>query len=313
MPLERRRAALDVERAAVEQEAVRDVVVVRVQLEAVAGRALAEDVPDLCRRIPVGLVRAARGVATRADVAEAEDVGDLALRVEGCQRGIRDRRRDRAVVALGLEPVVVEPRAHQLGAGDVVDVSAVGVRALAVAGELDLLVADARELLEHLAEARGQVGRVGVAGDRVANGVEDDAALARRDEDAVPFGRRVGNRVGGPGAERRGTEGGGRGHARRRREQLASAEAEAAPQLRIVVTVDEIAHNAPLHVKRGVLGLARRAHGAALRIRSSGARCPGSHRSPRSLSADGGCRAASFFERYGICSGWVKQKASGRD
>jgi len=85
-----------------------------------------------------------------------------------------------------------------------------GVRVLAVAGELDLLVPDARQLLEHLLEARRQLGRVRVAADRVANGVQDDAPLPGRDEDAVAAGGglggtgRLGEGLGGAPADRRG-------------------------------------------------------------------------------------------------------------
>jgi hypothetical protein len=74
------------------------------------------------------------------------------------------------------------------GAGDVVHVAALGVGVLAVAGELDLLVADAGQLLEDLLEARREVGRVRVARDGVAHGVEDDAALAGRQQHAVAPG-----------------------------------------------------------------------------------------------------------------------------
>ena len=134
-------------------------------------------------------------------------------RVELGERRVADRRRDRAVVALGLESVVVEPGAQQLGAGDVVDVAALGVGVLAVAGELDLLVADAGELLEDLLEAGREVGRVRVARDGVAHGVEDDAALAGGDQHAVAPGLHGTGCCGCGGAGWRR----GRGHRRTRR------------------------------------------------------------------------------------------------
>ena len=242
-----RRAAQRVERPAVEQEAVRDVVVVRVQLQAVAGRALTEDVPPIGCEFPVGDVRAAGGVVAGSDVPEPEDVRDLALRVECRERGVGDRPRDVAVVALGLEPVVVEPFAQLVRAGDVVDVAALGVRVLVVSRELDLLVPDAGELLEDLLEARREVGRVRVARDGVADRVEDDAPLAGGQEHTVARGLHragyggTGRGVGGAArAECGGTECGGRGHARRRCEQLAPRETEPATQLRIVAAIDQI-------------------------------------------------------------------------
>jgi hypothetical protein len=66
-----------VERAAVEQEAVRRVVVVGVQLQAGGGGALAEDVPPLGGRVPVGLEVAAGRVAAGADVLLPEGVRRL--------------------------------------------------------------------------------------------------------------------------------------------------------------------------------------------------------------------------------------------
>jgi hypothetical protein len=53
--------------------------------------------------------------------------------------------------------------------------------------------------------------------------------------------------VGGATAERCGTERGGCGHARRRCEQLPPREAELAAELGVVVAIDQIVHDAPLH------------------------------------------------------------------
>lgn len=227
--------------------------VVRVQLQAVGRGALAEDVPAVCCGLPVGEVRAAGGVVARADVAESEDVGDLARRVELGERGVGDLTRNAAVVALGFEPVVVEPLAQLLCAGDRVDVAALGVRVLVVSGELDLLVADPRELLEDLLEPRRQVGRVRVAADGVPHRVEDDAALAGRHQHAVAVGlgggrtgrhARMGVRTAAAEADDRGC-----GEARGGRQKLPPAETEPAPEDAGVLLglVGQIIHDAPLH------------------------------------------------------------------
>lgn len=160
--------------------------VVGVELDALPVGDRAEGVPLVGGHVPVGAVGAAGGVAAGAHVVHAEDVGDLQVLLEGVlvRRGQRPGGRDEAVVALGAQTVVVEPAAQQPGALDGLQTRAarrVGV--LVVPGELDLAVAVAGELLEDLAEAGGQVGGEGVAGGGVADGVEDDAALVRRDED----------------------------------------------------------------------------------------------------------------------------------
>src|SRR5690606_19274906 len=177
--------ALVVERAAVEEEAVGAVVVVGVELDALPAGDGAERVPLVGGHVPVGPVRAAGGVAAGAHVVHAEDVGDLQVLLEGVlvRVGERPGRRYEAVVALGAQSVVVEPSAQEPGALHRFEVVAAGgVGVLAVARELDLAVAVPGELLEDLAEAGGQVAREGVAGGGVADGVEDDAALVRRDE-----------------------------------------------------------------------------------------------------------------------------------
>ncbi len=179
------RPALVVQRAPVEQEAVRAVVVVGVELDALAAGDLAERVPLVGGHVPVGAVGAAGGVAAGAHVVHADDVGDLQVLLEGVPvgGGQRPGRRDEAVVALGAQPVLVEPAAQELRALHGLQVVAAGcVGVLAVTGELDLAVAVPGELLEHLAEARGQVTGERVAGGGVTDGVEDDAALVRRDE-----------------------------------------------------------------------------------------------------------------------------------
>lgn len=193
MPELRVGQALVVQRAAVEQEAVGAVVVVGVELDALAVGDRAEGVPLVGGHVPVGAVGAAGGVAAGAHVVHAEDVGDLQVLLEGVlvRRGQRPGGRDEAVVALRAQTVVVEPGAQQPGTFDGLQVgTARRVGVLAVAGELDLAVAVAGQLLEDLAEAGGQVGGEGVAGGGVTDGVEDDAALVRRDEDlpvAVPM------------------------------------------------------------------------------------------------------------------------------
>ncbi|CAM5699239.1 hypothetical protein SGRIM128S_09757 [Streptomyces griseomycini] len=143
------------------------------------------------------------------------------------------------MVALGAQTVLVEPGAQQPGALDRFQVGAAGrVGVLAVAGELHLAVAVAGQLLEHLAEARGQVAREGVAGGGVTDGVEDDAALVRRDEHlsasvvvavavAVVSAAVLGQ--GGGGAEDGGRDGSGR-HGGARAEETAPAHTEAAAQ-----------------------------------------------------------------------------------
>src|SRR5690606_19892208 len=132
-----------------------------------------------------------------------------------------------------------EPRAQQSGAPDVLQVGSAGrVVVLAVAGELHLAVAVAGQLLEHLAEAGGQVAREGVAGGGVTDGVEDDAALVRRDEDMpVPMYVSVSVAVvsaavvceGGGRAEDGGRDGSGR-HGGAGAEEAAPVHTEAAAQ-----------------------------------------------------------------------------------
>lgn len=235
------RPALVVQRAAVEQETVGAVVVVGVELDALPVGDRAEGVPLVGGHVPVGAVGAAGGVAAGAHVVHAEDVGDLQVLLEGVlvRLGQRPGGRDEAVVALGAQPVVVEPGAQQPGALDGLQAGAarcVGV--LVVSGELHLAVAVPGQLLEDLAEAGGQVGGEGVAGGGVADGVEDDAALVRRDEDlpvavavsmavvvvSVPV---VGERRGG--AEDGGGDGSGR-HRGAGAEEAAPVHAEGAAQ-----------------------------------------------------------------------------------
>ena len=279
-----------VQGAAVQEEVVRRVVVVGVQLEPVRGGPLAEEVPPFRGGLPVGEVDAAGGVVAGADVPEAQDVRDLALRVERGQGGVGDGGGDRAVVALGLQAVVVQPGAQQLRAGDVVHVPAGRVRVLVEPGELDLLVPDPGQLLEHLQEPGGQVGGVRVAADRVPDGVQDDAALAGRDQDPVPAGADRGGRRGmrrtpadGGRAQR-----GRRGHTGRRRQQLPPRQAEAAPHLRVVVAIDQIVHDAPLHEEGCIEDLTRSDTCVASEPSpGTGARGPDSHRSSRSQPAGG--------------------------
>src|SRR5690606_5272701 len=153
--------------------------------------------------------------------------------------GERPGRRYEAVVALGAQSVVVEPSAQEPGALHRFEVVAAGgVGVLAVARELDLAVAVPGELLENLAEAGGQVAREGVAGGGVADGVEDDAALVRRDEHlpatvpgavtvvvvSVPAVGDGGGRTEDGGGDR------ARGHGGAGGEEAAPAHAEAAAQ-----------------------------------------------------------------------------------
>ncbi len=152
MPGRAGRAAECVERAAVEQEAVRVVVVVRVQPEAEASPGtLAEDVPPLAGGVPVGLEVAVRRVVARPDVVLADSGRCVAVGVERGQRRVRDRARDRPVAAVGLEAGVVERRAD-LGRRDL---PAEDRRALVVAGELDRPVADLGEPSKHCTNPYG--------------------------------------------------------------------------------------------------------------------------------------------------------------
>ncbi|GGT06359.1 hypothetical protein GCM10010254_28520 [Streptomyces chromofuscus] len=136
------------------------------------------------------------------------------------------------MVALGAQPVFVEPGTQQPGALDGFQVGAAGrVRVLAVARELHLAVAVAGQLLEHLAEAGGQVGGEGVAAGGVPDGVEDDAALVRRDEHlpAVVVVSVLVLGQGGGRAEDGGGDGSGR-HGGAGAEEPAPVHAEAAAQ-----------------------------------------------------------------------------------
>lgn len=227
---------LRVQRSAVEQEAVGRVVVVRVQLDARAARDPPQGVPLVGGHVPVGPVGAAGGVATGAHVLHAEDVRDLQVPLELVQVALAERPggRDEAVVALGAQTVLVQPGAQQLRAFHRLEVTPAGcVGVLAVPGELDLPVAEAGQLLEDLAEPRGEVGAERVPARGVAHGVQDDAPLVRRDE-SLAVAVAVPRSGGGLGEGRRRAEG-GRGDRRRRgggagAEEAPAADAEAAAQ-----------------------------------------------------------------------------------
>ena len=86
------------------------------------------------------------------------------------------------MVALGLQPEVVEPIPHQLGARDVVEnVAALGIGVLPVAGDLHLLVADLGEPLKDRFETGRVLGAVWVTTDRVPH-----APKSRNDATRAP-------------------------------------------------------------------------------------------------------------------------------
>jgi hypothetical protein len=133
------------------------------------------------------------------------------------------------VVAVRDQLVVVEPLAQQRGPGDVLEVrAALGVGVLPVAGELDLLEADARQELEDLAEAGRQVRGRRVTRDRVTLGEQDGPEPTVGDE---PFPR-----------ERRGCER-SEGRQRRRARRDACRSDELAP-----VELALVGHDSSLRV-----------------------------------------------------------------
>ena len=126
--------------------------------------------------IPVRLEAAAGRVAAGADVLLAERQRDLAVRLEGGDRGIRQRARDGAVVALRVQAVRVQDRPDLRRR----DLAAEDRRALVVAGELDRLVALRRERRQHLREPVRDAGRVRRRRDAVALRVQDRADVLLR-------------------------------------------------------------------------------------------------------------------------------------
>nr|BFE74272.1 hypothetical protein GCM10020092_075730 [Actinoplanes digitatis] len=166
VPVDRVGSVGGVQRAGVEQEPVRGVVVVGVELETpLAGRA-AQLVPEVGRGVPVRPVRAAGRVRAGADMPHPQRLGDVELLLEG-------RRVDLGVRAVGDQPVVVKDLPDLGGR----DLPAQDGGVLVVASELDLLVADLGEPGEYPLEAVGHPGVVGRRADPVADAEQDDAPV----------------------------------------------------------------------------------------------------------------------------------------